>query len=42
LQTAYIAGELLHRAKTLVHLLKPIAHQLERFAEAFLQCALQS
>ena len=41
LQTADIARELLHRAETFVHLFQTIAHQLERFAEAFLQRALQ-
>jgi hypothetical protein len=32
---------LLHGAQTLMHLLKAIAHQFKRFAEAFFQRALQ-
>ena len=41
MQTADVAGQLLHRAETFVHLFETIAHQLERFAEAFLESALQ-
>ena len=41
LQSANVTRQLLHRTESLMHLLKSIAHQLERFPEAFLQCALQ-
>jgi hypothetical protein len=41
LQAADVTGQLLHRAKPLMHLFESIAHQLERFAKTPLQRALQ-
>ena len=40
LKSANVASKLLHRAKPLMNLLKPIAYQLKRFAQPFFQCAL--
>ena len=33
LQSAYVAGELLHRAQPLMHLFESVADELERFAQ---------
>ena len=41
LQVTDAGRELLHLAEILVHLLEPIAHELQRLPEAFLQRALE-
>jgi hypothetical protein len=41
LQATDIACQLLHRPETLVYLFQSLAHELERFAQAFFECSLQ-